>query len=72
MAENLDESNLNNDEEESLAEHLVEASIGYGKNVLKSSLKLKKLPWKKNILLGDKVTDGWWHRFKERQPKLSL
>ena len=64
---------LNNDEEESLAEHLVEAaSIGYGKTRAEVKSIAEKIAVEKNILQGNKVRDGWWHRFKERQPKLSL
>ena len=48
---------LNNYEEESLAEHLVEAaSIGYGKTRAEVKSIAEKIAVEKNILQGDKVT----------------
>ena len=64
---------LTDEEEDALANHLIEAaSIGYGKTHAEVKSLTEKIAIEKNILLKDQVTDGWWHRFKERQPKLSL
>ena len=57
---------LNDEEEDALANHLIEAaSIGYGKTRAEVKSITEKFAIEKNILLKDKVTDGWWHRFKE-------
>ncbi len=64
---------LDDEEEDALAEHLLEvASIGYGKTRSEVKFVAEKVAAENNLLLKDKITDGWWHRFKERQPKLSL
>ena len=56
---------LNDEEEDALANHLIEAaSIGYGKTRAEVKSITEKVAIEKNILLKDKVTDGWWHRFK--------
>ncbi len=57
---------LDKDEEKALADHLIEvASIGYGK----TRREVKSITAKeKNLLRKERVTDGWWRRFKERQP----
>ena len=56
-----------------LADHLIEAaSIGYGKTRSEVKLITEKVAMEKNVLRKDRVTDGSWHRFKKRQPKLSL
>ena len=64
---------MDNEEEDALADHLIEAaSIGYGKTRSEVKLITEKVAMEKNVLRKDRVTDGWWHRFKKRQPKLSL
>ena len=64
---------LTNEEEASLANHLVEAaSIGYGKTRKEVKILVEKIAEDKSVLRGSKVTDGWWRRFRERQPQLAL
>ena len=64
---------LTKEEESALANHLIEAaSIGYGKTRKEVKLVVEKIARDKNVLHGDKVTDGWWRRFRERQPQLAL
>ena len=64
---------LNEIEEKELADHLIEAaSIGYGKTRREVILITEKVAREKNLLRKDRVSDGWWKRFKERQPELSL
>ncbi len=64
---------LDKDEEKALADHLIEvASIGYGKTRREVKSITEKVAKEKNLLRKERVTDGWWRRFKERQPKLSL
>ena len=64
---------LNEIEEKVPADHLIEAeAIGYGKTRREVILITEKVAGEKNLLRKDHVSDGWWKRFKERQPKLSL
>ncbi len=64
---------LDEQEEEALAEHLVEvARIGYGKTRREVKGIIEKVAIEKNMLRKERVTDGWWRRFLERQPQLSL
>jgi hypothetical protein len=60
-------------EEQALADHLIEAaSIGYGKTRREVKMITEKVAKEKNLLRKERVTDGWWRRFMERQPELSL
>lgn len=64
---------LDDEEEKALATHLVEvAQIGYGKTRGQVKSIVEKVAIEKKILRSERVTDGWWKRFMERQPDLSL
>lgn len=64
---------LSNDEEKDLADHLVEvAKIGYGKTPKQVMSIAEHVAKEKNILRGEAISSGWWRRFQERQPQLSL
>lgn len=64
---------LDKDEEQALADHLVQAaSVGYGKTRREVKIITEKVAKEKNLLRKRHITDGWWRRFKERQPQLSL
>ena len=60
-------------EEKHLAEYLIEAaSLGCGKTRKQVKGIVEAVAKEKGILKSGKVTDGWWRRFMERQPQLSL
>ena len=64
---------LDKNEEQDLADHLVEAaSIGYGKTRREVKMIAEKVTKEKNLLRKERVSDGWWRQFMERQPKLYL
>ena len=64
---------LRADEEEVLVEHLVSAAKqGYGKTRKQVNMKVETIAKAKGILRKDKISNGWWIRFIERQPELSL
>ena len=42
------------------------------KSIAERTLKLKETEEDAKILKGDRITDGWFNRFKERNDKLSL
>ena len=64
---------LNNDEEHSLADHLIQAAeSGYGKTSKQVKAIDENVAREKNVLRSERVSDGWWRRFMERQPQLSL
>jgi len=64
---------LNKDEEKKLADHLVTvAKLGYGKTRRQVKLVAENVARGKGILRKQQISDGWWARFEERQPELSL
>ena len=64
---------LDSKEEKNLSEHLIEAAkLGYGKTRKQIKGLVETVAKEKGILKSEKVTDGWWRRFMERQPQLSL
>ena len=64
---------LNNEEEHALADHLVQAAeSGYGKTRKQVKSIVENVAREKNLLRSERVSDGWWRRFMERQPQLSL
>ena len=64
---------LNAKEEEALTSHLVEATkVGYGKTRKQVKMIIEKVAQEKGILRSQHISDGWWWRFLERQPQLSL
>jgi len=66
-------SYLQADEEVVLVEHLMSASkVGYGKTRKQVNMIVEPIAKKKGVLRKDKISNGWWGRFIERQPKLSL
>ena len=67
-------SHLSAAEEEELAGHLINvANIGYGKTREVLTTVERHVELKEDISLrAAKVTHGWWQKFKERSPSLSL
>ena len=63
---------LDPDEEKELADFLVSsAECGYGKT-RREVLTIVEVALDKKILKGNKISNGWWRRFIERQKSLSL
>ena len=46
--------------------------MGYGKTRRDVKVIAESVAQDKGVLKGVKVSDGWWRRFLERQPKLTL
>ena len=64
---------LSTEEEAQLASHLVEvAQVGYGKTRKQVMHIAEQVARDKSILRGDRISSGWWRRFTDRQPQLSL
>ena len=64
---------LNDGEESALADHLTEAAkIGYGKTRKEVKSIAESVAKEKEYLCGTQVSDGWWEKFLQRQPLLSL
>ena len=64
---------LSAEEEAELASHLVEvAQVGYGKTRKQVMHIAEQVARDKSILRGDRISSGWWRRFTDRQPQLSL
>ena len=64
---------LTSAEEKELAEFLKScAKMGYGKTRRDIKGIAKLVAQDKGVLKGVKISDGWWRRFLERQPKLTL
>lgn len=60
-------------EESELSNFLVDtAKAGFGKTRNEIKALVTKVAQEKGVLKKEKVTDGWFRRFKERQPQLSL
>ena len=63
------------DEEKTLSEHLVQAArVGYGKTRKQVLSIVENVAREKDVLRSGstRVSDGWWRRFMQRQPELSL
>ena len=64
---------LNKQEEEDLANFVeVLADIGFGKTKKQIKAMVEKTARDKSTLRKEKISDGWFRRFLERQPHLSL
>ena len=64
---------LDEEEEHALADHLiVSAKAGYGKTRKQVKAIVGNVAREKNVLRSHRVSDGWWRRFLERQPQLTL
>ena len=64
---------LDEEEKHALADHLiVSAKAGYGKTSKQVKAIVGNMAREKNVLRSHCVSDGWWRRFMERQPQLSL
>ena len=60
-------------EEHALADHLVKsANVGYAKTRKEVKAIVGNVVREKLIIRSRVVTDGWWRRFKARQPQLAL
>ena len=60
-------------EEEELVNFLFECSrIGYGKTKREVLQLVEDAAKKKGIVIKGHISDGWWHRFCERWPRISL
>ena len=60
-------------EENELSNFLVDtAKAGFGKTRKEIKALIEKVAREKGVLKKQKVSDGWFRRFKERQPQLSL
>lgn len=64
---------LNNDEETELEAYLVQScKVGYGKTLRQVKSIVENVATDKGILRSSHISDGWWRRFRERHPKLTL
>ncbi len=64
---------LNKEEESELSTFLVEASkVGYGKTKKQIEQMVESVAKEKGLLRSVRISDGWWRRFMERNPTLSL
>ena len=64
---------LNENEEECLANHLITAAkLGYGKTKKQVKTFAEKVAREKGVLRKERITDGWWGKFMQRQKQLSL
>lgn len=64
---------LQADEEVVLVDHLISAAkVGYGKTRKQVNMMVEAIAKEKGVLRKDKISNGWWRRFIERQPELSL
>lgn len=64
---------LSTEEEKELADHLVEvAKVGYGKTRKQVMTIAENVAKEKSMLRKKRISNGWWRRFRERQPQLSL
>ena len=60
-------------EEEALVKHLISAAKqGYGKTRKQVNITVEMVAKSKGVLRKDKISNGWWRRFVERQPEVSL
>lgn len=66
-------SYLGSDEEKELESYLKQVNeVGYGKTRREVKAIAEKVAAEKGLLRGSHITDGWWKRFLQRHPNLSL
>ena len=66
-------SNYTYEEEKDLAKFVeVVADIGFGKTREQIKSMVEKTAREKNLLRKNKISDGWFRRFLERQPQLTF
>jgi len=66
-------SYLNNEEESELESYLIQScQVGYGKTRRQIKAIVENIAVEKGILRKSHISDGWWKKFLERHPKLSL
>ena len=64
---------LDNEEEQELGEYLIQANkVGYGKTRNQVKVIAERVAIDKGVLRGARISDGWWRRFLQRHPDLSL
>ena len=64
---------LNNEEEAELEAYLVQSSkVGYGRTRRQVKATVENVAVDKGVLRRSHISDGWWRRFLQRHPKLSL
>ena len=64
---------LSKDEEKELATHLKHcAKVGYGRTRRDVLTLVQTAVSEKGMLRSDRISQGWWHRFLQRQKDLSL
>jgi len=64
---------MNSDEEKALGNYLKQcASVGYGKTRKQVLAIAEKVARDKEVLRKDKISEGWWRKFLERQEDLAL
>ena len=73
MKRNQAQPYLNVEEEKDLASFVeVVADIGFGKMRKQIKAMVEKTACDKRLLRKDKISDGWFRRFLECQPQLTL
>ena len=64
---------LSNEEEQELEEYLIEADkVGCGRTRCQVKVVAERVATEKGVLRGVRISDGWWRRFLQRHPNLSL
>ena len=64
---------LTDEEEEELASFLKDcAAVGFGKTRRDVMNIAQSVAEEKGILQGERISEGWWHRFLKRQKQLTL
>ena len=64
---------LSSMEEEELVEYLSDANkVGYGKTRRQVKVIAQRVATEKGVLRSARISDGWWRRFLQRHPQLSL
>ena len=64
---------LSSKEEERLVEYLLDANkVGYGKTRRQVKVIVDRVATEKGVLRSARISDGWWRRFLQRHPRLSL
>lgn len=64
---------LSKDEEVELEEYLTQSvKVGYGKTRRQVKAIAENVASEKGVLRGKRISDGWWRRFLQRHPNLSL
>ena len=64
---------LNDQEETDMESYLIQAThVGYGKTRRQIKAIVESVAVDKGVLRSSHISDGWWKRFLQRHPKLSL